>query len=151
MPHPWRHSRPGQPGLLVGDPAHSRGLELHEHCGPLQPRLTYDSMLWAGEQDSHCAALGIGGWGGNGWQAYCPVRKTFYSHRKHSLAFRKCWSLHCRPPVLQHVHPAPLLFALGCFLALRPHQNRDASSNNYQKRKMCNFLMRSCLSLFARV
>lgn len=28
----------GQPGLLVGDPAHSRGLELDEHCGPLQPR-----------------------------------------------------------------------------------------------------------------
>ena len=30
----------GQPGLLVGDPAHSRGLELGEHCGPF-----YDSML----------------------------------------------------------------------------------------------------------
>ena len=28
----------GQPGLLVGDPAHSRGLELDEHCGPFQPR-----------------------------------------------------------------------------------------------------------------
>ena len=28
----------GQPGLLVGHPAHSRGLELDEHCGPLQPR-----------------------------------------------------------------------------------------------------------------
>ena len=28
----------GQPGLLVGDPAHSRGLELDEHCGLLQPR-----------------------------------------------------------------------------------------------------------------
>jgi len=24
----------GQPGLLVGDSAHSRGLELDEHCGP---------------------------------------------------------------------------------------------------------------------
>jgi len=28
----------GQPSLVVGDPAHSRGLELDEHCGPLQPR-----------------------------------------------------------------------------------------------------------------
>jgi len=37
----------GQPGLLVGDPAHSRGLELDEHCGPLQPRPFYDAMiLW---------------------------------------------------------------------------------------------------------
>jgi len=25
----------GQPGLLVGDPAHSRGLELDEHRGPV--------------------------------------------------------------------------------------------------------------------
>jgi len=33
--------RSGQPGLVVGDPAHSRGLKLHDHCGgPF-----YDSML----------------------------------------------------------------------------------------------------------
>jgi len=35
----------GQPGLLVGDPAHSRGLELDEHCGPLQPRPFYGCMI----------------------------------------------------------------------------------------------------------
>ena len=34
----------GQPGLVAGDPAHSRGLELDEHCGPFQPRPLYDSM-----------------------------------------------------------------------------------------------------------
>ena len=34
----------GQPGSVVGNPAHSRGLELDEHCGPLQPRPFYDSM-----------------------------------------------------------------------------------------------------------
>jgi len=34
----------GQPGLLVGDPAHSRGLELDEHCGPFQPRPFYDMI-----------------------------------------------------------------------------------------------------------
>jgi len=34
----------GQPGLVVGDPAHSRGLELDDHCGPFQPRPFYDSM-----------------------------------------------------------------------------------------------------------
>ena len=52
MPHPWRHSRPGwmwsgQPGLLVRDPAHSRGLKLDGHCGPFQPRpfYDYDSMI----------------------------------------------------------------------------------------------------------
>ena len=27
----------GQPGLLVGDPAHSRGLELDEYWGPFNP------------------------------------------------------------------------------------------------------------------
>jgi len=27
----------GQPGLLIGDPAHSRGLELDEHCGLFNP------------------------------------------------------------------------------------------------------------------
>jgi len=31
----------GQPGLLVGDPAHSRGVELNEQCGPLQARPFY--------------------------------------------------------------------------------------------------------------
>ena len=35
----------GQPGLLVGDPTHSRGLELDERCGPFQPRLFYGSMI----------------------------------------------------------------------------------------------------------
>ena len=35
----------GQPGLLVGDPAHSRGLELADHCGPFQLRPFYDSMM----------------------------------------------------------------------------------------------------------
>jgi len=35
----------GQPGLLVGDPAHGRGLELDDHCGPFQPRPFYDSMI----------------------------------------------------------------------------------------------------------
>ena len=33
----------GQPGLVVGDPAHSRGLELNGHC-PFQPRPFHDSM-----------------------------------------------------------------------------------------------------------
>jgi len=35
----------GQPGLVVGDPAHSRGLKLHDHCGPFQPRPFYDSVI----------------------------------------------------------------------------------------------------------
>jgi len=35
----------GQPGLLVGDPAHSRGLELDEQCGHLQPRHFCDSTI----------------------------------------------------------------------------------------------------------
>jgi len=28
----------GQPGLVVGDPAHSRGMKLNDHCGPFHPR-----------------------------------------------------------------------------------------------------------------
>ena len=35
----------GQPGLVVGDPAHSRGLKLNDHCGPFQPRPFYDSVI----------------------------------------------------------------------------------------------------------
>ena len=43
MPHPCRHSGPGWMWLWAAwaagwRPAHSRGLELDEHCGPLQPR-----------------------------------------------------------------------------------------------------------------
>ena len=34
----------GQPGLEVGDPAHSRELKLDDHCGPFQPRPFYYSM-----------------------------------------------------------------------------------------------------------
>jgi len=34
----------GQLGLVVSDPAHSRGLKLDDHCGPFQPRPFYDSM-----------------------------------------------------------------------------------------------------------
>ena len=35
----------GQPGLVVGDPAHSSGLKLNGYCDPFQPRSFYDSML----------------------------------------------------------------------------------------------------------
>jgi len=36
----------GQPGwLVVGDPAHSRGLKLDDHCGPFQPKPFYDSVI----------------------------------------------------------------------------------------------------------
>jgi len=30
---------------VVGNPAHSRGLKLHDHCGPFQPRPFYDSVV----------------------------------------------------------------------------------------------------------
>jgi len=33
-----------QPGQVVGDPAHSRGLKPDDHCGPFQPRPSYDLM-----------------------------------------------------------------------------------------------------------
>jgi len=35
----------GQPGLVVGDPEHSRGVKLDDHCGLFQPRPFYDSMM----------------------------------------------------------------------------------------------------------
>jgi len=42
----------GQPGLVVGDPAHSRGLELDGHCGAFQPRLVYDSVMFPWQPES---------------------------------------------------------------------------------------------------
>jgi len=49
MPHPWIQGQAGcgsgQPGLVVGNPAHSRGLKLDDHCGPFQPKPFYDSMI----------------------------------------------------------------------------------------------------------
>ena len=53
MPHPGgiqgqAGCGSGQPGLVVGDPAHSGvGLKLDGHCGPFQPRPFYDSMTLA--------------------------------------------------------------------------------------------------------
>ena len=50
----------GQPGLVVGDPAHSRGLKLDDHCGPFQPRPFYDSMNALSrhpQQEACCTAL----------------------------------------------------------------------------------------------
>ena len=35
----------GQSGLVVGDPPHSSGVELDDHCGPFQPRPFCDSMI----------------------------------------------------------------------------------------------------------
>jgi len=31
---------------VVGDPAHSRGLKLDQHCGPFQLRPFYDSVIY---------------------------------------------------------------------------------------------------------
>jgi len=42
----------GQPGLLVGDPAHSRGLEPDGHRGPFQPRPFYE-ILWYWDHKPH--------------------------------------------------------------------------------------------------
>ena len=35
----------GQPGLVVGSPAHSRGVEIGDHCVLFQPRPFYDSFI----------------------------------------------------------------------------------------------------------
>ena len=35
----------GSLGCWLGDPAHSRGLEMDEHCGPFQPRPFYHSVI----------------------------------------------------------------------------------------------------------
>lgn len=36
---------PGQPGLVLGSPAHSRDLELDDLLGPFQPKPFHDSMI----------------------------------------------------------------------------------------------------------
>jgi len=50
MSHPWRHSRPGWMWLWAAwsaDWQHvAGGLKLDDHCGPFQPRLLYDSMIY---------------------------------------------------------------------------------------------------------
>ena len=51
----------GHPGLLVGDPAHSRVLELDEHCGPFQPRPFYDSFLTDPFSGKHLSVFSVDG------------------------------------------------------------------------------------------
>ena len=34
-----------QPGLVVGDHVHGRGLKLDDYCGPFQPKPFYDSII----------------------------------------------------------------------------------------------------------
>ena len=58
-PHPCTDSSYGrasrqttcseQPGLVAGDPAHSRGLKLDDLWGPFQPRPVYDSIQYKGQ------------------------------------------------------------------------------------------------------
>lgn len=51
--------------LVVGNPAHSRGVEIGDYCDPFQPRLFYDSIVSSGlstGEDKHreiqdCSAL----------------------------------------------------------------------------------------------
>ena len=56
----------GQPGLPVGDPAHSRGLKPDDRCDPFQPRPFYvvrchrKSLIWIvreGEQEQSANSL----------------------------------------------------------------------------------------------
>lgn len=52
----------GQPGVVAGSPAHTRGLKQDDRCGPFQPRPYYDSMghsLWQG-QAGHCRLRSAG-------------------------------------------------------------------------------------------
>jgi len=47
----------GQPGLLVGDPAHSRGLELDEHCGPFHLHALFSPTALA-DADGRLGSVG---------------------------------------------------------------------------------------------
>jgi len=38
----WAGCGSGQPGQVVGDPAHGRAVETRYHCCPFQPRPFYD-------------------------------------------------------------------------------------------------------------
>ena len=49
----------GQPGLLVGNPAHSRGLKLNDRCGPFQPGPFYDIIPWYDMKYSFVAFLSV--------------------------------------------------------------------------------------------
>jgi len=43
--HQTNFCMPWKPGLVVGDPACSRGLKPDDHCGPFQPRPFCDSVI----------------------------------------------------------------------------------------------------------
>jgi len=44
---------------MVGNPAHSRGLEPGDHCGPLQPRPFCGSCpMWLANNECHAAVEG---------------------------------------------------------------------------------------------
>ena len=46
----------GQPDLVVGDPAHHKGLKLDDHCGAFQARPFYDSMIHSRGSELHSSA-----------------------------------------------------------------------------------------------
>jgi len=67
----------GQPGLVVGSPAHSRGLKLDEHCGPFQPRPFCDSVMTFSEsQDNlfHTQNVKYSGY----WKANANLDQTYW-------------------------------------------------------------------------
>jgi len=71
----------GQPGLLVGDTAHSRGLGLDDHCGPFQPILGfYHSMILMPKKVGSLALLTSSG---------RPQHEPFHSQASKNLHRRK--------------------------------------------------------------
>jgi len=89
----------GQPGLLVGNPAHSRGLKWDDNCGPFQPRPVYDSMMPWGLcmlsqlHTQPCCTLG---------NSFLPAAIPICSRRSSLQHAATCWPFRHRCH-----HPAP--------------------------------------------
>ena len=91
----------GQPGLVVDDPAHGRGLKLDDHCCPFQPKPFYVSMIF---------------WPKNCWTA-CLFATSLLSHFQISifdLELCSIWTM--RQTVLSKVKSSQVLEMMSCSL-----------------------------------
>ena len=115
-----------QPGLVVGNPSHSRGLKLHYYYGPFQPRLFCDSMITCFPAQVFSSSMPEG--------RYWTVCHQFSP----CLHFLMCYSSPCR---MNRVHLLYLGSLLAGILPLCPYFPHFLSLLKLSKAA-------SCLSLF---
>ena len=120
----------GQPGLLFGNPAHSRGLKLDDHCGPSQPRPFYDSMndpkSWAESSQYSSTACNPNTTGKFYLENIQIVSISDYTQTVLSLAAAYTWKSHyaawvCTADTGEYVVCEPNCYMNGCLNTERRH------------------------------